>query len=97
MVFVGASGAGSIQHHQRYDGFGCEKAIVGVEAAGVKTASGCPIPVVQGMTASIVAPDGLNGEVFLIYENFRTILKWNRSSYFAASVGTLADAIAGAR
>ena len=64
---------------------------------GLKTASGRPIPVVQGMTASIVAPDGLNGEVFLIYENFRTILKWNRSSYFAASVGTLADAIAGAR
>ena len=31
----------------------------------------------------------------LVYQNFRTILKWNRSHYFATAVGTLADRIAG--
>jgi membrane-bound lytic murein transglycosylase B len=27
------------------------------------------------------------------YENFEVILKWNRSTYFALAVGTLADAL----
>ena len=46
------------------------------------------------MNASIVAPDGLSGPAFLAYHNFGVIMKWNRSQYFAISVGTLADAIA---
>jgi membrane-bound lytic murein transglycosylase B len=45
------------------------------------------------MDGSIVLPGGSNGPVYLVYENFRVTMKWNRSQYFAISVGLLADAI----
>ena len=38
-------------------------------------------------------PDGSEGRAFLVYENYRTLMKWNRSTYFATSVGHLADRI----
>lgn len=44
--------------------------------------------------ASLVMPGGESGPAWLVFENYRTILKWNRSNYFAMSVVTLADAIA---
>lgn len=61
---------------------------------GVTMLGGQNIPVVDGMKASIVAPDGLNGPTYLVYDNYRVIMKWNKSTYFATSVGTLADLIA---
>jgi membrane-bound lytic murein transglycosylase B len=44
--------------------------------------------------ASLVIPDGAGGPAFLVYNNFRTIMKWNKSTYFAAAVGYLADSMA---
>lgn len=61
---------------------------------GLKTAGGNPIPVVDGMDASVVAPDGIGGPAYLVYNNYKTIMRWNRSTYFATSVGLLANAIA---
>lgn len=61
---------------------------------GVRQINGQPLPEVAGMTGSLVAPDGASGPVYLIYNNYRSIMKWNRSTYFATSVGLLADAIA---
>lgn len=43
--------------------------------------------------ASIVAPDGIGGSAYLVYSNYDVIMKWNRSLYFATTVGLLADAI----
>jgi membrane-bound lytic murein transglycosylase B len=43
--------------------------------------------------ASLVMPDGTVGPAFLVYDNFRTIMKWNKSVYFAAAVGSLADSM----
>ena len=43
--------------------------------------------------AWIVTPDDNQGRSFLVYNNFRTIMHWNRSYYFAISIGTMADAI----
>ena len=43
--------------------------------------------------ASIVTPGGLDNAAYLVFDNYRTILKWNRSNYFAVSVGHLADLI----
>jgi membrane-bound lytic murein transglycosylase B len=43
--------------------------------------------------ASLVMPDGANGPALLVYQNFRAIMKWNPSTYFAASVGYLADSM----
>ena len=46
----------------------------------------------------VVMPDGADGPAFLVYDNFRTIMRWNKSTYFAGAVGYLADAmVAGAR
>ena len=42
---------------------------------------------------SLVQPDGAGGRSFLVYDNFRALMRWNRSTYFAASVGLLADQI----
>ena len=44
--------------------------------------------------AALVAPDGRSGPIFLVYHNYNVIMHWNRSTYFATSVGLLADAIA---
>ncbi|HBC0610616.1 TPA: lytic murein transglycosylase, partial [Serratia marcescens] len=33
------------------------------------------------------------GRTFLVYDNFRTLMHWNRSYYFAIAVGMMADAI----
>ena len=60
---------------------------------GITLPNGQSIPVVSGMQASVVTPDGLGGPAFLVYDNYKVILKWNRSTYFATSVGLLADAI----
>ncbi len=60
---------------------------------GVKLPEGADIPVVKGMQASIVTPDGLKNDAYLIYDNYRVIMKWNKSTYFATSVGLLADEI----
>lgn len=61
---------------------------------GVSMPNGQDIPIVDGMSASLVAPDGLSGPAYLVYDNYRVIMKWNKSTYFATSVGLLADAIA---
>ena len=47
------------------------------------------------MAGSIVLPQGYNGPAFLVYDNFRAILRWNRSINYAISVGYLAHQIAG--
>lgn len=42
----------------------------------------------------IITPDDNLGRSFLVFNNFRTIMHWNRSYYFAISIGAMADAIA---
>ena len=61
---------------------------------GIKLPGGGNIPTRPNLKASIVAPDGIGGPAFLVYDNFRVIMRWNKSTYFASSVGILADAIA---
>lgn len=41
----------------------------------------------------LVRPDKNVGRAFLVTNNFRTILDWNRSSYYALSIGMFADRI----
>ncbi len=61
---------------------------------GISLPSGSALPTATGLKASVVAPDGLAGRTFLVYDNYRVIMKWNKSTYFATSVGLLADQIA---
>ena len=65
------------------------------QALGVRRVNGQNLPIVAGMMGSIVFPGGDGGPAFLVYDNFKTTLKWNRSTYFAMAVGHLADRIAG--
>jgi len=65
------------------------------QALGVRRVNGQNLPIVAGMMGSIVFPGGDSGPAFLVYDNFKTTLKWNRSTYFAMAVGHLADRIAG--
>lgn len=43
--------------------------------------------------AWIITPEDGNGRSFMVYDNFRTLMHWNRSYYFAISIGMMADAI----
>ncbi len=61
---------------------------------GVLKADGSTLPT-RDLPASIVFTEGPGSAAYLIYNNYRTILKWNRSTYFAVAVGTLADRIGG--
>ncbi len=61
---------------------------------GITLPNGSDIPVIDGFKAAVIAPDGAGGPAYLVYHNFNVVLKWNRSNYFATSVGILADAIA---
>ena len=59
---------------------------------GVRRSDGKPLP--KGdHPAWLVLPDGPSGRAFLVYENYRTVMDWNRSTYFATTVGLLADRI----
>jgi membrane-bound lytic murein transglycosylase B len=57
---------------------------------GVRRSNGQPLPQAN-MMSSLIIPDGKNGPAYLVYGNFRALLRWNRSNSFAVSVGTLAD------
>jgi membrane-bound lytic murein transglycosylase B len=61
---------------------------------GITDQNGDPLPSSDDITASVVTPDGLSGPAYLVYDNYRVIMKWNKSKYFATSVGLLADQIA---
>ena len=60
---------------------------------GIRKRDGSDLPLAP-LNASIVLPDGKGGPAYLVYHNYRVIMKWNRSTYFATSVGLLADALA---
>ena len=62
---------------------------------GVRRTNGNALPIVDGMEGSILLPAGHNGPAFLVYDNFRAIMVWNRSILYALTVGHLADRLAG--
>ena len=61
---------------------------------GLRRADGGPLPVVD-IDAALVLPAGASGPAFLVYENYRTILKWNRSTLYAIAIGHLSDRLGG--
>lgn len=58
---------------------------------GVKTMQGKALPDKKNLEASLIMPDGAEGTAFLVYNNFNVIMQWNKSSYFATSIGIIAD------
>ena len=61
---------------------------------GVRLPDGSDLPR-RNLRSSILLPGGVNGPPYAVYDNFRAILRWNRSNLFATAVGSLADRIAG--
>ena len=57
---------------------------------GVKTEDGQELPS-RNLEALLVMTGGEEGHAYLVYKNYESILKWNRSNYFAIAVGTLSD------
>jgi membrane-bound lytic murein transglycosylase B len=65
------------------------------QALGVRLPGGGALPR-ENVRASIIIPDdGTREPAFLVYRNYRALLRWNRSHFFALAVGHLADRIAG--
>ncbi|MEX2311034.1 MAG: lytic murein transglycosylase, partial [Rhodospirillales bacterium] len=49
----------------------------------------------EDIEASLLLPAGAAGPAFLVYSNFRTIMRWNSSQLYAIAVGHLADRFIG--
>ena len=58
---------------------------------GVRRLDGRDLPR-RNLPASVVQPEE-GGRTFVAYANYRAILKWNRSHWFALAVGKLADGV----
>jgi membrane-bound lytic murein transglycosylase B len=60
---------------------------------GVRNANGSMLPDsdIEGSVALV--GEGSDAKTYLVYHNFKALLQWNRSRFFATAVGTLADEI----
>ena len=65
------------------------------QALGVRLPGGGALPR-ENPRASVIFPEsGTRAPAFLVYDNYRVLLRWNRSHFFALAVGHLADRIDG--
>jgi membrane-bound lytic murein transglycosylase B len=61
---------------------------------GVIRYEGTPLPhLKKDIHAWLIAPDDEKGRIYLVYNNYNVLMKWNRSYYFALAVIHLADRI----
>lgn len=78
----------------KHVGLEIEKEVNEWQELGVRDINGLDLPK-SNINGSIILPMGHKGPAFLVYQNFRSILRWNRSILYAISVGHLADRIIG--
>ncbi|MCG9581924.1 lytic murein transglycosylase [Vibrio tubiashii] len=71
---------------------GKEKTLAEWNQLGITRYDGSSLPQVD-VDAWLTAPDNANGRVYLVYNNYNVLMKWNRSYYFALAVSHLADRI----
>jgi membrane-bound lytic murein transglycosylase B len=64
-------------------------------ALGVRRADGGKLSN-NDSAAGLILPGGIGGPAFLVTDNYRTILKFNRSTSYALAIGYLADRLGGA-
>ncbi|MGB4101141.1 MAG: lytic murein transglycosylase [Alphaproteobacteria bacterium] len=60
---------------------------------GIRDAEGGDLPADPLSMYYLVQPDGGAGPSYLVTQNYKIIMRWNRSTYFATTVGLLADLI----
>jgi membrane-bound lytic murein transglycosylase B len=73
-------------------GLGVQKSQRDWARLGVRRGDGGALPP-RDLAASVLRPGGGQGPALLVYDNFRVLMKWNNSSYFASAVGFLADSM----
>lgn len=78
----------------RQAGYSNKRPIQDWSKAGIKKADGTPLGNSEEL-GYIVVPAGHTGPAFIAYPNFRIIMRWNNSEFYAIAVGKLADQIAG--
>jgi len=71
-----------------------KKSLVEWQKLGVRKVGGGNLPT-KDIQASLLLPVGASGPAFLVYSNFRTIMRWNASQLYAIAVGHLADRFIG--
>jgi membrane-bound lytic murein transglycosylase B len=71
-----------------------EKPLSEWQRLGIRNLDGGDLPR-PDLAALLVTPDGPSGSAYLVYSNYKIVMRWNRSTYFATSVGLLADRLAG--
>jgi len=76
-------------------GLGQKKSLAQWQALGVRRADGKRDLPSADIKGAILLPSGLTGPAFIVYDNFETILRWNRSIFYAIAVGHLADRLVG--
>jgi membrane-bound lytic murein transglycosylase B len=69
-----------------------ERSLAQWQQLGVRTVDGGALPK-RAINAALVMPDNKGGRAYLAYQNYQTLMHWNRSYYFVSSVGYLADLI----
>jgi membrane-bound lytic murein transglycosylase B len=67
--------------------------IVQAKSLGFKNKNGSEILYVDNKEGWLIRPDGEDGPIFIVFDNFLRLLEWNRSLRFAITVGTLSDKI----
>jgi membrane-bound lytic murein transglycosylase B len=69
-----------------------EKPLAYWSQLGVVRTNGAALPK-RDLKAALILPDDKKGRAYLAYNNYKTLMHWNRSYYFVTSVGYLADRI----
>ena len=69
------------------------KSVAEWKKSGVKTIANQTLPLDDKLQVAIIVPEGKKGRAYLITENFKKILVWNRSENYALGVGVLSDYI----
>ncbi|WP_233998386.1 MULTISPECIES: lytic murein transglycosylase [unclassified Pseudoalteromonas] len=70
-----------------------ERSLSQWQELGLRRMDGTDLPQ-REITAALVMPDDIKGRMYLAYDNYKALMNWNRSYYFATSVGYLSDRIA---
>lgn len=76
-------------------GLNLKRSLADWASRGVRRLDGGELPALE-LEAALLLPSGHRGPAFLVYENFRVIMRWNQSQSYALSVALLADRLIGA-
>lgn len=74
-------------------GLNIQKSFNQWQALGVRRYDGSDLPDRDDMQTSLVMPDGIKGRKYLVYDNYRALMKRQTSDYFALTVTYLSERI----